>query len=132
MKVRRITCALIIAAATVSWLACGMSHSPAPAIAVQFQPTPPTSIDTGAYAAISAVVTNDNQFLGVSFSCTPLNSCGIFTPAQTASNVPVCYLAPATVPAGNTVTITATSVSDTSKFKSATITVLNGAPVPCP
>lgn len=108
--------------------------SPPQPIIVQFDPNfaPPTSINTGDHVGIAAVVTNDTRQQGVVFSCSPIGACGTFSPIQVGSNVPTCYLAPAQVPTGNAVTVTATAVSDNLKFKSATITVLNGAGTPCP
>ena len=115
--------------------ACGGDpKSQAVPITVAFDPNfpPPASLNTGAYAGIAAVVTNDNQNAGVNFSCVPTGSCGTFTPSGTGSAVPVCYLAPAQVPTGGTATVTATSVTDPTKFKSATITIVAGLPNPCP
>lgn len=134
MSVRQWTY-LVITAAMIALLgACGSSTSPAQPIVVQFDPNfaPPTSINTGDHVGIAAVVTNDTRQQGVVFSCSPSSACGTFSPIQAGSNVPTCYLAPAQVPMGNTVTVTATAVSDNAKFKSATITVLNGAGTPCP
>lgn len=114
---------------------CGDPKSQAVPITVAFDPNfpPPTApLDTDAYAPIAADVTNDNQNAGVTFTCTPVGSCGTFTPSQTGSAVPVCYLAPSQVPTGGTATITATSVTDPTKFKSATITIVAGLPNPCP
>ncbi|MBZ5664619.1 MAG: hypothetical protein LAO30_08450 [Acidobacteriia bacterium] len=115
-------------------LSCGVSKSGAPAIVVTFDPgfLPPASLNTGAYAGIAADVANDNQNAGVTFACDPAGACGSFTPIGGGSAVPVCYLAPSQVPAGNTVTVTATSVTDPTKSKSATITIVSGAPNPCP
>jgi hypothetical protein len=112
----------------------GDSKSQAPPITVAFDPNfpPPAQLNTGAYAPIAAVVTNDNQNAGVNFTCTPAGACGTFTPATTGSGTPVCYLAPAEVPTGGTATVTATSVTDATKFKSATINIISGLPNPCP
>jgi hypothetical protein len=114
--------------------ACGDPRYKAPAIVVQFDPAfaPPSSLDTGAYAGIAADVSNDSKNAGVTFSCTPAGSCGSFTPAAIASAVPSCYLAPDSVPSGNEVTVTATSVTDPSKSISSSITIVSGAANPCP
>ncbi|MGA7645372.1 MAG: hypothetical protein WBW01_02585, partial [Terriglobales bacterium] len=99
-------------------LACGDSKYQAPAIVVTFDlknyPLP-ASLDTGAYTAVAAIVTNDPKNGGVAFSCipdTPTGACGTFSPAKAGSDVPVSYLAPDRVPSENPVTITATSVTD--------------------
>jgi hypothetical protein len=115
-------------------VSCGDPQYHAPPIVVTFDPnfSPPASLETGAYAGIAAVVTNGNNNNSVSFTCTPAGQCGTFTPSGSSSGVPVCYLAPAQVPAGNTVTVTATSGADATKSVSAMITIVNGAPNPCP
>lgn len=125
-------CMVILAGLLV---ACGGDpKSQAVPITVVFDPNfpPPASLNTGAYAPIAADVSNDNQNAGVTFTCTPAGSCGTFTPSQTGSATPVCYLAPAQVPNGGTATVTATSVTDPTKSKSATITIVAGLPNACP
>ncbi len=127
-----------MAALIVSLTACGNSNATLPPIVVTFDPDypPPASLETGAYAAIAATVTNDNKNAGVTFSCvpnSPAGACGTFTPSgPTGSNVPVCYLAPDQIPTENPVTVTATSVTDPTKSVSAKITIVSGAPQPCP
>jgi hypothetical protein len=117
----------------VALFACGDPKYHPPAIVVAFDPAspPPASVNTGSFAGIAAIVSNDTA--GVTFSCTPdpqSGACGSFTPAQIASQVPTCYQAPATIPANNTVTVTATSITDSSKFVSATVTIVAGPPGP--
>jgi hypothetical protein len=131
---RRLIAKTIIAAATIAALAaCGDPKYQAPAIVVTFSPALPTSIDTGSTIGVTAIVTNDPQNAGVNLTCVPAGDCGAFNPAQIASNVPSCYQAPVEVPAGNTVTLTATSVTDPTKSVSSTLTVLEGDPVQgCP
>jgi len=116
-------------------VACGTPKSQAPPIMVAFSPgfVPPASLNTGAYARVAATVTNDPANAGVTFGCLPAGNCGSFTPPAAGSTVAVCYLAPDNVPSGNTVTVTAASDSDPTRFVSATITIVNtGAPNPCP
>jgi hypothetical protein len=134
MPLRQSTLLVAATVAIAFLLACGDPKSQAPAIVVAFDPSflPPASLNTGAYAGIAADVANDNQNAGVTFSCTPAGSCGSFTPTGGGSAVPVCYLAPAQVPTGGTATVTATSVTDPTKFKSATINIVSGLPNPCP
>jgi dienelactone hydrolase len=57
-------------------------------------------------------------------SCSP--ACGTLSAATTASATPTTYTAPASVPTNPTVTFIATSVTDTTKSTSATITITNG------
>ena len=126
--------AIISIAMTAVLVACGSQNSTPPAITIAFSQgfIPPASLNTGAYAGIAATVTNDTKNGGVGFSCTPVGACGTFSPAGAPSTIPVCYLAPDSVPNGNNVTVTATAQSDTTKSVSATITIVNGAPNPCP
>jgi hypothetical protein len=84
-------------------------------------------MNTSAQAVIEATVSNDSNPL-VTYSCTPAGSCGTFTapsgtPQQTltvSDSDQVTYTAPGSA---GTVTITATSVDDTSVSESATITI---------
>jgi hypothetical protein len=123
--IRPLIATVVVAAGTSAVLvACGSRYQ-APAIMIAFSTSfpPPSALNAGATAGIAAVVTNDNANGGVSFSCLPAGQCGSFDPSPIASNVPTTYQAPSAIPPGNTVTVTATSVTDSSKFVSATITI---------
>jgi hypothetical protein len=114
-------------------LACGDPKYHAPAIVVTFDPNfpPPVSINAGAYwdQGLAADVANDPKNGGVNFSCAPVGDCGSFNPTGAGSAVPTCYQAPETAPAGGTVTVTATSVDDPTKFvTSEPITITSGPP----
>jgi hypothetical protein len=116
----------IFAIGTITALvACGDPKYQPPAIMIAFSTSfpPPSALNTGAMAGIAAVVTNDHANAGVNFSCLPAGQCGSFNPNPIASNVPTTYQAPPVVPPGNTVTVTAASVTDSSKSVSATITI---------
>ena len=117
--------AVLITTLAAVLAACGDPKYQPPAIVVTFDPnfSPPASLDTGAIAGIAADVANDPKNAGTNFSCVPATECGTFTPSTIASNVPTSYQAPNTAPAGGSVTITATSVTDPTKFVSATITI---------
>ncbi|MGB8010472.1 MAG: hypothetical protein WCF68_02590 [Terriglobales bacterium] len=130
-----IATAAIAVGMAATLVACGDSKYQPPAIAVTFDSSfaPPSSIDTGAYAGIAADVANDSKNAGVKFSCAPAGDCGSFTPASIASSIPTCYLAPESVPEGGTVTITATSNTDPTKFvTSSAITIVSGPAHACP
>ncbi len=92
-------------------------------ISVSFNPQPPSSLQVSTQTPITALVVNDPNNAGVNWSCTPIGTCGSFTPTQTGSGVPTTYTAPAAPPAGGTVTVTAASVTDNTKFASAQITI---------
>ena len=133
LRLLSISQVLIAAAVITALVSCGQDNPTAP-ITIAFSPgfAPPGSLNTGAYAGIAVTVTNDPKNAGASFSCTPIGECGTFVGPGGNNGIPVCYLAPDTVPPGNEVTITATSITDTTKFVSGTTTILNGAPNPCP
>jgi hypothetical protein len=87
-----------------------------PAITVSISQQPPPSIQTGGTAQVVAVVAGDSTNSGVDWSATcaflvSSAECGSFNPSQTASGSPTTYTAPPSVPPGNEVTITATSVA---------------------
>ncbi len=127
--------AVLVAALVSTLVTCGDPAYQPPPIMLAFSPgfQPPTVLNTGASAGIAVTVTNDTKNGGVNFSCTDQNlgDCGSFTPPSAASTDPTCYLAPASVPTGGSVTITATSATDPSKSISALITIQNGVANPC-
>lgn len=93
-------------------------------ITVGFAPAPPTTMQTGATAQFRVVLNNDVTDAGVSWTVICGSSdCGSFDPAQTTSGVDTTYTAPATVPTGGTVQVTATSIADPTKAVSATISI---------
>lgn len=102
---------------------CGKNH----AIMVTFSPALPTTLVAGATAQLTALAANDFANKGVTWSCMPTGACGSFNPAATASGTATTYTAPAAVPAGGSVTIIATSVTDTTKMATGMITI-TGAP----
>jgi hypothetical protein len=81
-------------------------------------------------ASLVATVSNDVTNAGVDWSvtCGTAGDCGSFLLTHTASGDPTTYIAPATVPAGNSVTITATAAADPSKTASQTVTVTASIP----
>jgi hypothetical protein len=83
----------------------------------------PASLATNAAAALTAPVTNDPKNAGVtwSVSCGSANACGGFSNTTSTS---ATYTAPITAPTGNSVAVTATSVTDPTKSASATITII--------
>ena len=133
-RILSISQALLAAAMLTVLVACGTQDNPTPPITIAFSPgfAPPASLNTGAYAGIAVSITNDPKNAGASFSCIPTGECGTFVGPGGNNGIPFCYLAPNSVPPGNTVTITATSIADTTKFVSGTITIVNGPPNPCP
>lgn len=84
----------------------------------------------GQAMGLVANVANDKNNAGVTWSCTPASACGTFSPGTTGYQIDTLYTAPVAPANGPItpdlaypVTITATSVADTSKSVSATVTV---------
>jgi hypothetical protein len=104
-----------------------------PAIGVAILPAT-ASVNVGANANFAATVTNDSRNKGVSWTVSGVGcsgaTCGTVAPTTSASGATVLYTAPIGVPTPPTVTLTATSVADTTKAGTATITVTpSGAPI---
>jgi len=78
--------------------------------------------------AFTATVANDSANKGVTWTVTGTGcsgaTCGTLSAATSASGTAVIYTGPGTVPSPATVTLKASSVADTTKSASATITVL--------
>lgn len=89
-------------------------------ISVSIPTAPPANLQVSQTVTLSATT---SDAAGVNWSATA----GTFSPATTLSGATTTYSAPATVPAGKTVTLQATSVSDTSKSASVTITITAAA-----
>ncbi|HEY1159273.1 MAG TPA: hypothetical protein VGE83_01505, partial [Terracidiphilus sp.] len=99
-------------------------------IAVSFPASMPASVQVNATVNLGATVTNDtsaNPQVKWTVSCGG-SECGSFNPTTTANNLDTAYTAPSAIPPGNTVTVTATSVTDPTKSASAIITIIPQAP----
>lgn len=104
-------------------------------ITVAFNPaTPlPSSLLVNTTLNLLVQVTNDPLNAGVAFTAAcGASACGSFSPAITppGASATSTYTAPSAVPAGNTVEITATSLTDTSKSASITLTITQPSPPP--
>lgn len=94
-------------------------------ISVGFAPAPPATLHPGTSAQFRAVLNNDVTNAGVKWSILCSSSdCGSLDPAQTTSGEATSYTAPAAVPTGGTVQVTATSVADPTKVATATIQIV--------
>jgi hypothetical protein len=83
-------------------------------------------------ATLVATVSNDPANAGVDWAvtCATAGACGSFSPTHTVSGAPTNFTAPGAVPAGNSVTITATSTTDPTMVASEIETVTASAPPP--
>jgi hypothetical protein len=101
----------------------GSSPNP-PAVSVALSPQPPSSTDAGSTINLTAVVSNDSANAGVKWTVTCGGAqCGSLSAPSTASGVATKFTAPATAPKPATVTLTATSVTDSTQSASATMTI---------
>ena len=93
-------------------------------ISVTFAPAPPATLATAASTQVRALLSNDAANAGVSWTVIcGSTDCGSFSVAQTTSGVATTYTAPASVPAGGTVQVFATSVTDPTKAAAVTISI---------
>jgi len=84
---------------------------------VQFDLSPPPTIQPGQIVNVSASVTRDTA--GVIWSCSPAGACGTFSPGSTGNEVVTSFTASASAASGSAISITATSVTDINKSVSA-------------
>jgi hypothetical protein len=94
-------------------------------ITVTFGGVPPASLQVGVTVSVNAKISNDvsaNPQAQWTVTCAS-GACGSFNPVTTGSEIATNYTAPSAIPSGNTVTITATSVTDPTKSVSALVTI---------
>ena len=92
-------------------------------------PSPPASLQVNAQFSLIATIANDvsaNPEVTWTVAC-GTTACGSFNPTSTATGVETTYTAPAAIPAGGTVTVTATSVTDPAKSASTKIVITTAA-----
>ncbi len=135
MKRRVLLLSLLTLALAVA-CACGNGYDAPPgsttgSLAVQIVQGPPPALIAGGTAGLVANVVNDKKNGGVTWSCAPAGACGSFTPSTTGYQIGTLYTAPTSGPAGALtlpVTITATSVSDSTQTASVSTTVQVATP----
>jgi len=94
-------------------------------IAVAFPPATPASLEVNAAVTLNATITNDtsaNPQVKWAVTCGG-TACGSFNPTTTTNEAQTTYTAPAAIPPGNVVAVTATSVTDPTKSATAMITI---------
>ena len=93
-------------------------------ISVEFAPTPPSTLQIGASAQFKAALDNDVTNAGVRWSVIcGSTDCGFFGPVETVSGAVTTYVAPAAIPVGGMLQVTATSVADPTKAVSTSIAI---------
>jgi len=94
-------------------------------ISIGFAAAPPSTLVVNGTASLKAVLSNDYNSAGATWSAScSASACGSFSATQAISGIATTYTAPSTAPAGGLpVTITATSVADSTKSVNSTIVV---------
>jgi hypothetical protein len=77
-------------------------------------------MEVNQFATIAATITGSGSTAGIDWSCTPVGSCGTFTPANTDSGASTVYMAPRTA---GPVTIIATSAKNPRKTKNVSVNI---------
>jgi hypothetical protein len=99
-------------------------------ISISMYGNTPASIQVNASIGVSARIENDtsaNPQVKWTMTCGSA-SCGSFSSATTYSQQTTTYTAPSAIPAGNTVSVTATSITDPTKSVSGSIAITAAAP----
>jgi hypothetical protein len=105
---------------------CGSSGPPPPPIGVNLAPSTNQALDVNQSVPLTANVVNDTSNQGVNWTVicpAGVATCGAMAQAKSASGAADNFVAPANVNAAETVTVTATSVSDPTQAKSVQVTV---------
>jgi hypothetical protein len=99
-------------------------------ISVSFFVPPPASLQVNSSTPLLAAIANDvSAAPRVQWTVTcNSTSCGSFSSTATADEVGTTYTAPAAIPPGSTVTVTATSLTDSTKSVSTTIVITPASP----
>ena len=95
-------------------------------IAIVASTAPPFTLAPGSAMTFYATLSNDYTVGGgsVSWSLSCGSSdCGSLSATRTSSGTAVTYTAPSAIPSGNTVTVTATSVTDPTESNSVVVTI---------
>ncbi len=106
----------------------GYTTSPPPpaSITVDLSPNSPQTLDVNQSLPITANASNDSSNQGVTWTVTcpaGIGTCGAMAQSNTASGAQNKFVAPTSVSAAEMVTVTATSASDRTQFKSIPVTV---------
>lgn len=96
----------------------------AQSISIGFAPPPPSTMSLQSSTQLRAIVSNDPTSAGVNWSVVCGSSdCGSFSAGKTASAVATTYTAPAALPTGGLVKITATSAADPTKAVTSIVSI---------
>lgn len=114
---------------TTQSVSAKITITPPQPIVVSFLGVPPASLQVSTTVPLSAQITNDTSSSPqVKWTVTCASAaCGSFNPVTTNNEAATNYTTPPAVPTGNSVTVTATSVTDSTKSVSATIAITQTA-----
>jgi len=99
-------------------------------ITVAFFASTPASLEVNTSASLNVKINNDisaNPQVQWTVTCAA-TPCGSFNPPTTNNEASTVFIAPAAIPPGSTVTVTATSLADATKSASATIVITPQTP----
>ena len=124
-----VTITATLVGSTSQSVSASIKITPPQPITVSFLGVPPAFLQVNATVPLLAQITNDvsaNPQVKWTVACAS-PACGTFNPIATSSEEATNYIAPSTIPSGNHVTITATSITDPTKSASANITIIQPA-----
>jgi hypothetical protein len=124
-----VTITATLVGSTSQSVSASIKVTPPQPITVSLVGVPPAFLQINATVPLSAQITNDvsaNPQVKWTVACASA-ACGTFNPITTTSEAATNYMAPSTIPSGNSVTVTATSVTDPTKSASANITIIQTA-----
>lgn len=120
MKTQTLSVFLAIAA-SIGLSSCGFSSGAEGNAAINVAiASAPSAMYVNDQTTISAI-TSDTA--GVTWTCAPASSCGAFATSRTMNAAVNTYTAPGLIPSGNLVTLTATSVTDSTKSASTRVMI---------
>src|ERR1039458_5548613 len=114
---------------TTKSISATITITPPIPISVTFYVPPPAAMQVNSTAPIRAAIANDvsaDPEVEWSVTCSA-SQCGSFNPADTTSEAATTFTAPPSVPPGGSVTVTATSVTDSTKAVSTSIIITSAA-----
>lgn len=124
-----VTITATLVGSTSQSVSASIKITPPQPITVSLLGVPPAFLQVNATVPLRAQITNDvsaNPQVKWTVACASA-ACGTFNPITTTSEAATNYMAPSTIPSGNSVTVTATSITDPTKSASANITIIQAA-----
>ncbi|HZW92909.1 MAG TPA: hypothetical protein VFF64_08150 [Candidatus Eremiobacteraceae bacterium] len=124
-----VTITATLVGSTSQSISASIKITPPQPITISLLGVPPAFLQVNATVPLRTQITNDvsaNPQVKWTVACASA-ACGTFNPTATSSEGATNYTAPSTIPSGNSVTVTATSITDPTKSASANITIIQAA-----